>query len=277
MILNKKKKVNHKQLQIEGTQIHYYVSGGSNDPCILFIHPAFSDHKAFEQQLSFFSKKHKVITIDLIGHGLSKANKSKDKIDDSTEHILQILGQEKVNRLHLVGVSIGALVAQYFAFKYPERVQSLVALGGYNIHVNNKEVEKAQRGVNLGLIFRAILSMKSFRKKVASMTCSSKKGQDLFYETTLHFQRKSFMVMQGLQNIIKDRDNIVINYPTLVLVGDEDIPLAKKMAKQWHRELENSEYNEITGAGHCANIDQPLQFNQRIESFFSRHEDDLGG
>lgn len=271
LIINLKSLIDHKTLELDDCKIHYYISGVHNKESIIFLHPAFSDHRAFEQQIDYFSEDYKVITIDLIGHGLSKASKSKDKIDVSSEHILKILDIEKINQTHLVGVSIGSLIAQYFALKHSTKVKSLTALGGYDINKENKEVAKSQRSSNLGLIFRAIFSMKAFRKKTSLITCKSKKGQALFYKTTSHYERKSFMVMQGLQNIVKVRKNIEINYPTLIMVGNFDIELATKMAKDWHLNIENSEYYVIKNAGHCANMDEPLVFNQKVKEFIDKN------
>lgn len=262
-----KSPIEHKTLKMDDYEIHYFVSGKEHSNLIVFLHPAFSDHRAFNQQIDFFSKDHRVITIDLIGHGLSKANKSKDKIDTSSEHIEKILEIEGFNKAHLVGVSIGSLIAQYFALNYPEKTKSLTTLGGYDINKENKEIEKAQRSSNMSLIFRAVFSMKSFRKKTAEITCKSKKGQALFYETTSLYERKSFMAMQGLQNVIKDRKSIKAQYPTLILTGEFDIELVKKMAKEWHSEINTSQYYMIENAGHCANIDKPLEFNKRVIEF----------
>ena len=115
--------------------------------------------------------------------------------------------------------------------------------------------------------------MKAFRKRTAERICKSEKGQVLFYETTGHYERKSFMVMQGLQNVIKDRKNIKPKYPTLMLIGEFDIELSKKMAKEWHSEIEDSEYIMIKDAGHCANIDKPLEFNEILIDFINRNEE----
>ena len=264
--------IEHKTLKIDDYEIHYFVLGKENNDLVLFLHPAFSDHRAFDQQIDFFSKKYRVITIDLIGHGLSKAKKSKDKIDASSKHIEKILEIEEFDNVHLVGVSIGSLIAQYFALNYPEKTKSLIALGGYDINKENKEVEKAQRSSNLSLIFRAVFSMKSFRKKTAEITCKTEKGQALFYETASHYERKSFMVMRGLQNVIKDRNNIKPQYPTLILTGEFDIDLAIKMAKEWHSGIDNSKYLVIENAGHCANIDKPLEFNKIVMEFIEGND-----
>ncbi len=265
--------IEHKTLKINDYEIHYFVSGKENNDLVLFLHPAFSDHRAFDQQIDFFSKKYSVITIDLIGHGLSKAKKSKDKIDASSKHIEKILEIEGFDKANLVGVSMGSLIAQYFALNYPEKTKTLTALGGYDINKENKEVEKAQRSSNMNLIFRAVFSMKAFRKKTAEITCKSEKGRALFYETASHYERKSFMVMQGLQNVIKDRENINPQYPTLILTGEFDIELAKKMSKEWHSDIENGEYLMMEDAGHCANIDKPIEFNRILMEFINRNKE----
>jgi len=264
--------VAHKTLPQNGYDIHYFVSGSNHSKTILFLHPAFSDHRAFDLQIDHFAQKYRVITIDLIGHGLSKAGKSKDQIDASASHILQILDLEEVEKTHLIGTSMGSLVAQHFAFQHPEKVHSLTALGGYNIHKENKEVEKAQRTSNLGLIFRALFSMKSFRRKTAEITCFTPKGKSLFYQSSSLYERKSFLVMQGFQNIIKNRDSIPIPYPILILTGVHDISLALKMSNQWHADLENSTSIVIDNAGHCAHMDQPEEFNTLVENFILESE-----
>lgn len=262
--------IEHKTLEMPDYKVHYYVSGKENKDLIVFLHPAFSDHRAFNQQINAFSEAYKVITIDLIGHGLSKANGSKDQIDASSEHIKKIMEKEGAEKAHLVGVSIGSLIAQDFAFKYPNKTQSLTALGGYNIHHENKEVEKTQRASNLGLVLKAIFSMKSFRKQTAKVSCQSERGQALFYLTTDRYERKSFLTMQGLKNIVQNRD-VQQSFPLLILVGEYDIDVAKDMAKAWHNEIKHSEFYTIQNAGHCANIDEPLQFNKIVKTFLEKH------
>ena len=109
--------------------------------------------------------------------------------------------------------------------------------------------------------------MKSFRKKVAEISCETKKRRVLFYKTSSLYERKSFLVMQGLQKVIKNRENINLQYPTLILTGEFDIELAQKMAKEWNSELDNSKYAMIKNAGHCANIDNADEFNRILSEF----------
>ena len=77
--------------------------------------------------------------------------------------------------------------------------------------------------------------------------------------------------MQGLQNIVKNRENPEITNPTLIMTGEFDIELAKKMAEEWHIDHNNSAYFMIENAGHCANIDQPEVFNKKVKAFIDNY------
>ncbi|MCK7541497.1 MAG: alpha/beta hydrolase [Marinilabiliales bacterium] len=78
----------------------------------------------------------------MLGHGLSKVEKAKDKIDHTIHHIDSILKNEGYSKAHFVGVSMGTLIAQYYSLHYPDKVQSMTILGGYDINANNKEISK---------------------------------------------------------------------------------------------------------------------------------------
>ena len=180
--------IEHKQLQRTGYAIHYFASCQPGNPLIIFVHPAFADHRAFDYQLDYFAQHYRVITIDLLGHGLSRFNGGQDNLDSSAEHIRAIMDNEGYQRAHLVGVSIGALIAQYVTLLYPERIASLTALGGYNINADNQEVQKAQRDEALKWMLRALLSMNSFRRYVATSTVMKPAEQTRFYEMASDFQ-----------------------------------------------------------------------------------------
>lgn len=263
-------KIEEKSVELNGTEMKYYVSGKPNGELILFVHPAFSDHRAFDLQLEFFDKNYRVITVDLLGHGLSKTINDSDKIDQSSTLIHQILSKENYAEAHVVGVSIGALISQYFAYQYPEKVASLTALGGYSIHEVNPTIEAAQKDFQLGFILRALLSMKAFRQNIALQTVTSVKAQAQFYHSTSEFERKSFPLMDGLQQIIKNRDLPELNFPLLILTGEHDLDIAIKAAKSWHLKNPSSEYFTIKNAGHCANLDQPDRFNQLLLNFIEK-------
>ena len=256
--------IEQKTFTLNGNVIHYYVSGKQNKPVILFIHPAFSDHACFYKQIDFFSQEFRVITIDLIGHGLSEVRNNKDKIDSSIEHIFEIIKTENIDKIHLVGVSMGSLIAQYFALKHPDKTLSLTSLGGYNINRTDKRVEKLQRKEMLGWIIRVIFSMDSFRKYAGTVSAVKKEEQMKFYESAQGFSRKSFTIMSSLNKLIENRPDPPRNYPLLIIAGEKDNDLAKQMAEIWHLTEPDSKFYIIEQTGHCANMDNPESFNEIV-------------
>jgi 3-oxoadipate enol-lactonase len=256
-----------KELKQNGYSIYYYATGDKEKELIIFLHPAFADHRCFDHQIDFFSKEYRVITIDMLGHGLSRVAKAKDKIDFTIHHMDAILKMEGYNKAHFVGVSLGSLIAQYYAWHHPEKIQSLTVLGGYNINADNVEISRAQRSENLKWIFKALFSMNSFRRYVSKVSASQPVEQARLYEMAQLFTRKSFMCMSGLKNVVKQRDNVVRSYPLQILSGDQDIELAIKMSKKWHDHDPKSRFHTIENAGHCANMDNPGEFNRVVKEF----------
>lgn len=261
--------VENKVLEKKGYSVNYFVSGNRGGEAIVFLHPAFGDHWCFDKQIDYFSKAYCVITIDMLGHGLTGVGKSKDKISSTPIHISEILKQENIEKVHIVGVSLGSLLAQDFALKYPEKVSSLTALGGYNINKEQKEVVKSQRNEIFKWLFKMIFSMDAFRHYTATTTVINSIEQARFYESAKRFTRKSFVVMSGLDGLITNRE-VQRNYPLLILSGEKDVELALNLAKQWHKEDPDSKMYIIENAGHCANMDNSEKFNEILMDFITK-------
>ncbi len=262
----------HKVLKQGGYTIHYYLTGDPGNPPLVFLHPAFADHRCFDKQIDYFSDKFRVISLDMMGHGLSKVRRSKDKIDQSVHHIERILHSEGYEKAHLAGVSMGSLIAQYFALNFAGMVLSLTSVGAYNINSDNREVLKAQRVENFKWIWKAMVSMKTFRWYVASVSVRRIEEKIRYYEMAQLFTRRSFSVMSGLGKILQKRDDIIKQYPILILSGEHDTELAQKVSKKWHESESGSEFHIIPNAGHCANMDKSEDFNRILMDFLMKDQ-----
>lgn len=270
-----KSKIEHKELKQNGYAVHYFITGNTTKELIVFLHPAFADHRCFDKQIDYFSREYSVLTIDLLGHGLSKVDKAKEKIDFSIHHIDSFLTSEGYTKAYFVGVSMGTLIAQYYALNFPDKVLSLTILGGYDINADNKEIARAQRMENVKWILKALFSMNSFRKYVSSVSVSCPEQQARFYEMASLFTRKSFTVMAGLGKVLQPRTQIQRNYPVLILSGDKDLELALRMSKKWHDSEPQSKYVLMKDAGHCANMDKAEEFNEIVMNFIKQRSKEL--
>ncbi len=174
----------HKSINYNNYDIHYFCSGSSSNRPIVLIHPAYSDHSIFDPILKFLAHEYYVIKLDLIGHGLSMRGKSKDQIDSSPEHIRLILNEENILQAHIVGACTGALIAQDFVQKYPFMSTSLISVGGFDINHPSSEVKKVRKFSSSGVFSHTLFSMDVFRKKKADHACSSRSGRVHFFRST---------------------------------------------------------------------------------------------
>ena len=103
------------QHKLNNSPIAYYVSGTEQKEWLLFLHAAFVDHNMFRAQTEYFRDKYNILAVDIIGHGQSTDTRRGDSIDKMSEWIYDILRAEKIENIHITGISLGAVLAQDFA------------------------------------------------------------------------------------------------------------------------------------------------------------------
>lgn len=122
----------------------YFESTGEGEPLFL-IHGVGLDHTMWINQVRYFSKKYRVYTYDLIGHGRSeKLHGHSYTIDDFALQMYELMKEEKITDAHIVGFSLGGLIAQYFTIKYEEKVKSLTIANS----VANRSIEEREAILN---------------------------------------------------------------------------------------------------------------------------------
>lgn len=264
--------IEQKTIESSGSCIHYFTSGKNDSEAIILLHSAFSDHRIFNLQITPLASHYRVIAIDLLGHGLSVLGRSNEDIRATTKHISMILKTEGKTYAHLIGVSLGSLLAQDFALKHPEKTLSLTAVGGYSIQVEQCETARAQRIELFRSIFKLIFSMDAFRRHVAEISVINSAQRALFFRSAQLFSRKSFRVISPIYKLIGSHRSERLYAPLLIVVGDEDLPLSHSLSKRWHLEVHGSQLLTISQAGHCANMDNPEQFNTALLSFLKKQK-----
>ncbi len=247
-------------------EVFYTESGSPEKPAIVFLHPAFADHTMFKHQTAYFDKDYHVITVDMVAHGKSQPRKHRVDMDSMPDILAGILDASGIVKAHLVGVSLGSIVAQAMASAYPERTASVTIVGGYSIHKDNKHIQQAQRKEMLRWVFMMLTSMKKFKSYVVEVSTYSDEAKATFTKAISGFTRRSFMYMRGMERFFVDMAEPV-SYPLLILCGEHDTPLALEAGKRLSALEPGSCFIVIKDAGHCANIDNPDVFNPELETF----------
>ena len=140
------------------------------DP-IVFIHGVGLNKEIWNPQIKFFND-YNTLTYDLMGHGKTPLKKSKISFDDFTKQLLRLIKELNFNKIHLVGFSLGALIARHFAAKHSDKLKSLIIHGSIykrneeqkRVVVNRFEVAKMKRPASKQNAIRRWLS-ENFIKK----------------------------------------------------------------------------------------------------------------
>lgn len=248
-----------------GYGFHYQIKGERTNPLIVFVHPAFSDHTCFAGQLDALARRYRVAAIDMPGHGRSQAGRSGVTIDATADLIAELIEREGGRPAHLVGVSLGSLLAQDTAVRFPGAVRSLTVVGGYSVFGPNRAIQRAQSGEMLKWLALLAVSMPRFRRYVAARSANSPAAREQFYRGAQRFTRRSLRVLAGMRKVMRPAG--AHRHPLLIVTGDGELAVLRANALDWQRREPAAALLTIEAAGHCANMDNPAAFNAALADF----------
>lgn len=257
-----------RECKLASSPITYYISGNEHKEWVLFLHAAFVDHKMFKPQMEYFESRHNVLAVDIIGHGQSTAAQKGDSIDKMSAWIYAILETEKIEKIHIAGVSLGAVLAQDFANRYPDRVHSLACFGGYDINNFDTAMQKENGAAQMLMMLKALFSIKWFAKANKKISAFTLQAQNEFYDMNIHFPKKSFQYLASLNSMVNVRQTKPRTYPLLIGCGKYDIPAELAAVEMWKNREPQCKVVIFEDAGHCVNMDVPQEFNRVLEQFW---------
>ncbi|MFN0058963.1 MAG: alpha/beta fold hydrolase [Planctomycetota bacterium] len=117
----------HRVTAPDGVIIHC-VSAGAGTPALVFVHGWSCDHSYWEAQLPEFAAQHRVVAIDLPGHGRSGRNRQVWNLASYGADVATVLEQLEIRDAVLVGHSMGGPVAVEAARRVPDRVTSIIGI-----------------------------------------------------------------------------------------------------------------------------------------------------
>lgn len=115
-----------KSVQINGTKVAYAIHKNKNKPWLMFIHGWGSNHSIWDPYVEHFKKRYSILTPDLRGHGLSADGKIDFK--EIADDINAIIEKEQIKDAHIIGHSMGALVAAEVHKKGKVKSESLTLI-----------------------------------------------------------------------------------------------------------------------------------------------------
>lgn len=233
-------------------------------PWVTFIHGAGGNSNTFFKQIKEFRKHFNVLLIDLRGHGKSTKSiwKKGDSFTQISEDIIEVLNHLKIIETHFVGVSLGTVIVQTLAQKYPKRISSMI-LGGAIIKFNIRTNLLLTLG-NLGKYFIPYMWLYRLFAWIIMPKPAHAISRNVFVDQAKQMCQKEFIrwfsVTRAINPFLKMLQKDFFNIPTMFVMGEEDylfLPPVKDLVEQNNKLALKC----IKNSGHVCNIDQPEIFN----------------
>ncbi|WP_280768997.1 alpha/beta fold hydrolase [Salipaludibacillus daqingensis] len=232
---------------------------------VTFIHGAGGNSNTWFKQMKEYKKHFNVLLIDLRGHGKSSEitwNKGDTFVDVATE-VIHILDHLKLRSSHFIGISLGTIIIQTIAQKYPERMDSMI-LGGAIIKLNIRTKFLITLG-DISKYFIPYMWLYRFLAWIIMPKSNHLESRVAFVNQAKKMCQKEFIrwftLTKALNPLLNRLQNNFNEIPTLFVMGEEDylfLPSVKKLVE----ENQTLSFRCIKDSGHVCNIDQPKQFNE---------------
>lgn len=234
---------------------------------ILMIHGAGGSTRTWKKQVEEMKNWFNLLVIDLPGHGGSKkitTIKDAYTFEFIGEKIWEVVDHLDIQKIHLMGVSLGAIIAMQMKQLHPVRVHSLIMAGAI-VQLDLKM--KAIAGACLRLA--KWIGYPRFYKLAARILLpkkNHKKSRDIFVRESRHLTNAEFakwtaMYGHHLNNTLKQLYEFASMIPTLLVMGAQD-HMFLHQARRYAQKHDFARIVEVKGAGHLSNLEKPKEFNR---------------
>ncbi len=238
---------------------------------LIFIHGVGLDHKMWNGQINYFNE-YSTLTYDLLGHGKTPCTQDKLSLRDFSNQLLEILDHLKIEKINLIGFSLGSLIALDFSSHFQKKVEKLILIG------TTYKRSDQERSLVLDRFNQAKLN-KPISKQALKRWFSDKylKDNPETYDSFMKIlnkgpkDHKNFLKAYELFANHYDNFEAIkkIHTKTLVMTGSDDIGSTPAMSKELVKDLVNSTYIEIQNGKHLCSIECVDDVNMKIKKFIN--------
>lgn len=256
-----------KQIQFKNTSISYTDSGKGT--AIILLHGFLENQTMWDAFVPEFSKKHRVITIDLLGHGDTECMGYVHSMEDNADVVHAVLAELRIRKAVLVGHSMGGYVGLAFAELYPDAVKGLVLLN------STSRADSDERKKNRD---RAIVAVKQNYSNFIRMAIANLFSEDNREKLLNEIEQVKIEALKTpLQGIVASLEGMKIRmdrevllhltpYPKLLILGEKDPVLNYEETKE---QIEETDVKFLTFPdGHMSHIENQEELSKKLLTFF---------
>ena len=264
-------KVDSGSVAVDGGHLFYEVAG-SGTPIVL-IHGGNVDRRMWDDQFMAFAREHRVVRYDLRGYGRSSPETGSFEAHRDLHALMLSLGLRQAS---LVGLSGGGRIAIDFALVFPEMVDRLVlvapGISGWSFAPDDTSWYAEgrvmrDRGDSVGVAV-AWANHSFYTRMVMAKPRLAERMRHIVGDNASHFMGR---VRHG--DLERDAQppalgrTAGIRVPTLLLVGDRDVPDILKIADTLSASVPGIRRESFPGVGHFVNMERPADFTRVVLAF----------
>jgi 3-oxoadipate enol-lactonase len=260
----------------DGTRIHYTVTGRRSGPPVLMIQGLGTDKHGWDLQRLAMTLQYRTIAFDNRGAGRSDSPHGAYTLDQMADDAIAVLDDVGVDTAHVVGASMGGVIGQIVALRYPERLRSLTLVcTACRNHPWRRELLESWRdaanrrgmGAMTKQAARWVIGPRSFRRLMPA----------LGWLGPLAFGRPAYAFAAQVEAILNADEHEAdtlgrIEVPTLVVVGNQDILTPRGDSEELAERIPTAELVVISGAAHGLMIEHCTTFTPILVEFLGRAE-----
>jgi 3-oxoadipate enol-lactonase len=264
----------------------YYEEHGSGPPLLLIMGLA-ADSAAWLFQVPDFAAHYRTITFDNRGVGRSSKPPGPYSIVAMAEDAAGLLDVLGIARAHVVGVSMGGMIAQELALRHPERVHGLVLACTYPEPDDEVQRQQEESVAQLGGTTNAEGELQLDASRVDPLMLFQHLLPRVFNQAFIQSELPKLMQLFGgalqwgfsMDAILAQVAAVMghrtterlhrVTAPTLVITGDADLLIPPANSEILAREIPHARLVKVPGGSHGFNFEAPQVFNREVLAFLA--------
>jgi len=259
------------KLKANGIDVNYELHGKEGAPWLVLGHSLACSVRMWDPQVAALRDRYRILAYDTRGHGASEAPAGPYSLEMLADDLFFLCKELKIKTAHYCGLSMGGMIGQTFALKYPGVFRTLILADTTSRYPQDAAPVWAER-------IRTVEA----------------RGMEPLAQPTLErwfteaFRKTNPAVVDGIRKLILatpaagyvgcshaiPKINLTarlkeIKCPILVIVGEQDPGTPVAMAKEIHENAPGSKLVVIPQAAHLANLEQPAAFTRAMEQFLA--------
>lgn len=243
---------------------------GDSEKVLIMVHGLGGTTNTWYPQSQVLKRDFRIVLYDLCGSGRSPTA-GDVSIGTHVEQLLEVVRTSGGGPVHLAGHSMGTIICQHFAVRYPELVMSLALLGAFP-----EPPEAARKGLQGRAEKVRAEGMHSIADAIVAGGTS--KDTKINNPSAAAFVRESIMAQTAEGYALncealaaaKGVDLGGVQCETLLITGDEDRTAPPDVGRAMASAIRKSKLHIVSGCGHWASIERPKQVNYQLTVFYSR-------